>query len=191
MRDFFVWMNETPWSIALRESFYTWPIIELTHVATLMIFFGTIVMVDLRLLGLAFKDTPVSRIDRAVLPWTVGAFAVLVITGLLLLYSKPLVYFDKFFFRAKLVLIFLAMINILVFHFRVQKNQDEWDTAEKPPQSARISAAISLSAWIVVIVLGRFIAYDWYDCPKLKPGGFMHTFSGCPVYEVQNTGGAL
>ena len=69
----------------------------------------------------------------------------------------------------KLVFIALAMINIMWFHFRVQRNQDAWNTLAKPPLRARTSAVMSLCAWTAVITLGRFMAYDWYECGKPIP----------------------
>jgi hypothetical protein len=62
-----------------------------------------------------------------------------------------------------------ATINILVFHYRVQNDRERWDTDETPPRKARISAAVSIIAWVSVITFGRFIAYDWYECGKPLP----------------------
>lgn len=183
MRDFFLWMNETPWSVALRESFYVWPILEASHVMTLMLFVGTIIMVDLRLLGLAFRNVPVSELDRKILPLTIIGFALLVVTGLALFYAKPMVYYHSVFFRVKIVLIFAALVNILVFHFRVQRDQHKWDNDAKPPRSARVSAVLSLTAWILVVIVGRLIAYDWYNCEKLDPDSVISALADCPPIE--------
>ena len=48
-------------------------------------------------------------------------------------------------------------------------DRDRWDADPKPPRKARISAAVSISAWVLVITFGRFIAYDWYECGKPLP----------------------
>lgn len=176
-----LWMDGTDWSIALRESLLVWPALEASHIMTLMVFVGTIVIVDLRLLGVMFKNVPVSAIDRKVLPITMVGFAILVVTGLMLFYAKPLTYYNNMYFRLKLIVIAIAMINIVIFHFRVQHNQEKWDNDEKPPKSARIIAAISLSSWILVVVFGRLIAYgDWFHCHAVEEGGLVYTFSDCP-----------
>ena len=188
MRDFFLWMNETPWSVALRESFYVWPVIEASHVMSLMLFVGTIIMVDLRMLGLAFPNVPVSQFDKRILPLTITGFVLLLITGLLLFYAKPMVYYHSIFFRVKMVLVLAALINILIYHFRVQRDIETWDNEPKPPRSARISAVVSLTAWVLVVVAGRMIAYDWYNCEKLTPGGFVHTLAECPPIETASLG---
>ena len=180
MRDFFTWMNETPWSIALRESFVVWPLLEATHVLTIMLFVGTIIMVDLRLLGVAFRQVPVSEMTTRILPWTIGGFVVMIVTGLLLFYAKPLVYYHNIFFRVKIVVLLLAMANILYFHKRVQGNLAAWDLSQAIPRNARIAAVLSLSAWVMIVISGRLIAYDWYNCEKLDPVGTLSWMIDCP-----------
>ncbi|MGA0606758.1 DUF6644 family protein [Phenylobacterium sp. VNQ135] len=179
LRDFLVWLatelgkgkGEYPmsWSEALASSLNFWGLLEGTHVLTLMLFAGTIFLVDLRLLGVAFKRTPVSVISDRVLPLTVFGFVLMLLTGLALFYAKPLLYYHNLWFRLKLVFLAVALLNIMVFHWRVQRNRHEWDTAARPPAKTRLSAAVSLLSWILVITFGRFIAYDWYECGKALP----------------------
>lgn len=157
------------WSELLAGSLNFWGLLEGTHVLTLMLFAGTIFLVDLRLLGLAFRQTPVSVMSDRVLPLTVVGFLLMVATGLALFYAKPLLYYHNLWFRLKLIFLAVALINIMIFHWRVQRSRHEWDTAPRPPAAARASALVSLTAWILVIAFGRFIAYDWYECGKALP----------------------
>lgn len=180
MRDLIVWLNETSGSIALRESLLLWPVIEAAHVLTIMLFVGTIIMVDLRLLGLIFRDVRVSEMTSRILPWTIAGFILMVITGVLLFYAKPLLYFHNIFFRAKLIILIVAMINILIFHRVVHRGVTAWD-AGATPFPVRLSAGASLATWIGVIVLGRLIAYDWFNCEKLDPDDLVFQLNGCPV----------
>ena len=179
IRDFLVWLAtsagkgpgeyDQSWSDLLASSLNFWGLLEGTHVLTLMLFAGTIFVVDLRLLGLAFKRTPVSVVSDRVLPLTIFGMVLMVVTGVALFYAKPLLYYHNVWFRVKLIFLLLAMINIAIFHFRVQRNIGDWDTNAKPPAKARISAIISIASWILVITFGRFIAYDWYNCGKALP----------------------
>lgn len=179
LREFLVWMAtrlgkgpgeyDPTWSDLLAGSLNFWGLLEGTHVLTLMLFAGTIFMVDLRLLGVAFKKTPVSVLSDRVLPLTVFGFAIMVLTGVALFFAKPLVYYHNLWFRLKLIFLAFAIVNILVFHIRVQRDRQRWDTAARPPTPARISAVISLTSWLLVIMFGRFIAYDWFDCGKALP----------------------
>jgi uncharacterized membrane protein len=91
------------------------------------------------------------------------------VTGGLLFYAKPLLYYHNLWFRLKLIFLAIAIINIFIFHYKVQTDRDQWDTAVKPPRKARISALVSILSWVIVITFGRFIAYDWYECGKPLP----------------------
>jgi hypothetical protein len=179
IRDILVWVatvlgkgqgdTAMSWSEALASSLNFWGLLEGTHVLSLMLFAGTIFVVDLRLLGVTFRKTPVSVVSDRVLPLTVFGMVIMVITGVALFFAKPLLYYHSLWFRLKLVFLVVAAINIIVFHFRVQRNLHEWDTVEKPPGKARLSAAVSLLSWLLVITFGRFIAYDWTNCGKPLP----------------------
>jgi hypothetical protein len=193
MRDFLVWLQTRlgkgegelaqSWSEALLGSLNFWALLEGTHVLTLMLFAGTILIVDLRMLGAAFRRTPVSVLSARVLPLTVFGFVLMVATGLALFYAKPLVYYHNVWFRAKLVFLLLALLNIAIFHRRVQRNQAVWDNLAKPPVSVRAAAVVSLTAWVVVITMGRFMAYDWYECGKPMPD-YMNALQECAASEA-------
>ncbi len=157
------------WSEALLGSLNFWNLLEGTHLIVLMLFAGTIMVVDLRLLGVTFRKTKVSVISDRVLPLTVFSFLFVVITGLALLFAKPIFYYHTIWFRVKMVFLALALLNIVVFHGRVQATQGSWDADEVPPTPARFSAAASLILWTLVILCGRFIPYNWYECGKPQP----------------------
>jgi hypothetical protein len=179
IRDILVWVatalgkgqgdTAMSWSEALASSLNFWGLLEGTHVLSLMLFAGTIFVVDLRLLGVTFRKTPVSVVSDRVLPLTVFGLVIMVVTGTALFFAKPLLYYHSLWFRLKLVFLVVAAINIIIFHFRVQRTLHEWDSVEKPPGKARLSAAVSLLSWLLVITFGRFIAYDWTNCGKPQP----------------------
>ena len=177
------WLASTRWSIALHESLYAYPLIESTHVVTLLLFAGTVMMVDLRLLGVAFRDVPVSEMNARLLPWTVVGAVIMVTTGLLLFYAIPVRTYQSVWFRIKVVFLVAAAINVWIFHRRVQRDRERWDTHPKPPLGARVSAAVSLVLWSGIIVFGRMIAYNWFDCYRPQ-SDFVYWLAGC-VVEAQ------
>jgi len=154
------------WSEALLGSLNFWNLLEGSHLIGLMLFAGTILVVDLRLLGVTFRGTRVSVVSDRILPLTVFGFIFVIVTGLGLTFAKPLFYYHNIFFRVKMILIAIALVNILVFHSRIQATQDSWDAAAKPPGKARLAAAASLTIWFLVITCGRLIAYDFFECGK-------------------------
>jgi len=168
------------WSEALLGSLNFWGLLEGTHLIALMLFAGAILVVDLRLLGVTFRRTAVSVVSDAILPLTVFGFLFVVITGMGLFFARPVFYYHNIWFRAKMIMLALALLNILIFHSRIQKSQGAWDTLPKPPGCVRAAAAISLTAWLVVISFGRLIAYDWFECGKPQPA-FINWAEECAV----------
>jgi hypothetical protein len=180
VEKFVTWLGDTALSVALHESLYMYPIVESMHVIAITLFVGTIAMVDLRLLGLSFRDVPVSTMTSRVLPWTVAGFVVMIVTGLLLFYAIPVRTFHSVWFRTKMIFLLVAFINILFFHRYVRRDQPKWDTRAVPPLGSRISAVVSLTVWLTVIVMGRFIAYNWFDCDRPQTH-FVAWYAGCPA----------
>lgn len=162
------WLASTAGSVALHESQYAYPIIESVHVWTLCLFVGLAAMLDLRLMGAIMRDVPVSRVAARLLPWTITGFAIMVVSGLLLFYAIPVRSYQSIFFRFKLVLLVLAGINVWVFHSGIFLSVATWDTDRVPPRAARIAGAMSLLLWAAIIIMGRMIAYNWFDCDKTQ-----------------------
>lgn len=177
---------DTSLSAQLQSSERLWMLLEGTHVLTLMLFAGTILFVDLRLLGLVLRGTPVSRVTATVLPYTVGGFLVMIVTGLALFFANPFEYYHNFIFRLKVVFLLAAAVNIFLFHHRVQADLGAWDNAQRTPVGARVAAGVSLSLWIAVIVAGRYVAYDWFSCEGAS--GFVSVASGCKEHNATLAG---
>lgn len=174
------WLAATNGSIALHESLYMYPLVESVHVLTLCLFVGLAVMFDLRLLGLAFKQTPVSEVAK-LLPWTVAGFVVMVVTGLLLFYAIPVRTYQSVFFRAKVIFLIGAGLNVWLFQSRIYQRLAEWDHMVVTPRPARVAAVLSLFLWAAIIVAGRMIAYNWFDCDIQPQSAFINWAAGCVV----------
>jgi hypothetical protein len=163
LRAFFEWMGTTPWSVAIHESLLMYPLIESVHVLGITLFFGMIMMLDLRLLGYTLREVPVTDVVRRLLPWAFVGFVPMTISGLLLVYQEPLRAYDNYFFRAKAVMLVLAGLNALAFHTGIYKRVADWDRDPVAPYRARMAGAFSLILWCGVIIAGRLIAYNWFE----------------------------
>ena len=181
MLDFVVWLSETKWSIALHESLYLYPWIESTHVLSICLFFGTLLFVDLRLTGKVFNNLSVVDMNRKVLPLTLFGFLVMSVTGLLLFYAIPVRNYQNIFFRIKILLIVIAGINALFFHRRMSKEAKVWDKDSFIPNSMKNSAITSLVLWSSVIISGRMIAYNWFDCDRQPQPKWINALTSCEV----------
>lgn len=134
------------------------PNIEVVHVIAICIVFGTVAMMDLRLLGLASKENRVTELSRDALTWTWGAFVVAALSGVAMWMSKAHVYMRDPWFYAKMILIGVAGINMAIFHVVTWKTIAHWDRGP-PPKAARIAGFTSLALWIVVIFCARMIGF--------------------------------
>jgi hypothetical protein len=143
----------------IRNSLLLFPLIESTHVIGLSMVFGTIAIIDLRLLGVASTRRPFSRVASDVLKWTWGAFALTVATGLLMFITNATVYYHNFFFRSKMALLALAGINMLMFELTAARSIHRWDKERSAPLAGRAVAAVSLVIWISIIFVGRWIGF--------------------------------
>jgi hypothetical protein len=143
------------------DSGWEWlfPNIETCHVISLALVFGSILMVDLRLLGVAGRDSPVSRLSAECLPYTWTAFILAAITGTLLFTSKAHTYFYNLQFQLKFLFMGLAGLNMMLFHFGAYRRVFEWDSTLPPPPAARLAGALSIALWIAVIFCGRWIGF--------------------------------
>jgi hypothetical protein len=155
-------VDQMPSSIALRESRWVYPIVETAHVLGLCLFVGTAWLWDLRLLGVTLRRVPISQLSAQLLRWTAIGFAIMAISGLLLVFGDPLRFYSNVFFRVKLILLALAGLNALVFHRTVGRDTTSWDLTSVPPVRARLAGGLSLFLWAMVIVTGRLIAYNWF-----------------------------
>ena len=153
------WINETAFSQYLRESELAFPLTEAIHLIGLGISVGTIVWVDLRLMGKVMRDVRISEVVSRLEPWAIGGFTVMMLSGLLLFLGKPDNYYSTAAFKLKMLLLPLAGLNVLVFHRRVFPNVARWDEGVAAPWQGRMVGAVSMSFWIVIIVLGRWTAY--------------------------------
>jgi len=152
------WLQDLPLPTQIRESDWMFPTIETVHVFALVLVIGSIVTVDLRLLGFANRDRPFSQLAREMLPWTWTAFLVAAIAGALMFTSKALTYFGNIPFRIKMLCLLLAGMNMLYFHRVGSRNLASWD-ASKPPPRARFAGAASLLLWTIIVAAGRWIGF--------------------------------
>jgi len=155
----FVWLHDTAFGTLIRESTWAEPIIETIHVLTLTVFLGFVILLDLRLLDLALRRTPVSMVFRQLNPWLFGAFAVMLVTGISLFAGDPVLFYATIFFKLKMIMLLAAALNVVVFNLTLGRRLMQWDSLPVTPAGAKITGVLSLVLWISVVACGRGIAY--------------------------------
>jgi hypothetical protein len=175
----FEWLASTAGSIALHESLYMYPLVESVHVWALSLFLGLAAVLDVRLLGVALRQVPVSELVARLRPWMMAGFAVMIVSGLLLLYAIPVRTYQSLWFRSKLILLVLAGLNAALFHSGIYHTVASWDLAARIPRRAKLAGAASLLLWAAIVCSGRFIAYNWFDCDRQPQPPLVNLLAGC------------
>jgi len=160
MLELFHWIQNTAWATWFRQADLIFPLVEGSHILALSFSVGLILMLDLRLLGLAFRTEPVSRIMHQVMPWALPGFAVMFATGLLLFFAQAESAYGNSYFRLKMLMLALLSVNAAFYQYKYYPHMAEWDTAETIPWGPRVVAVASLVLWMGVIVFGRLTAYE-------------------------------
>jgi hypothetical protein len=143
----------------MRSSVHAMPWVNAVHVLCITLVFGSILVVDLRLLGLLDRQRAVTRVSEDMLGLTWAAFAGAVVSGGLFFAANASTYWFNDAFRFKMLAILLAGINMLAFQFITYRTVAAWDRDAPTPGSARLAGALSILLWTTVIVLGRMIGF--------------------------------
>jgi hypothetical protein len=159
LTELFQRLYETHWATVLRESDVAFPWVECVHVLAITSVVGSISVVDLRLLGLAWRDRPVGALLRHILPITWIAFGCAAASGFVLFASNAPTYARNPFLQLKMGLLVLAGVNMALFHLWSRRNLREWESAPLTPFRAKLAGAVSLLCWIGVVAAGRWIGF--------------------------------
>jgi hypothetical protein len=162
LRGLFEYVSELPSSIGIRESLYFSPYLTVSHVIVMAFVAGLVLMMDLRLMGLANMRTPFSELQRRLFPWQMFAMTLAAITGLTLAWADPMRFYVNIFFWLKMLMLVLAAINALAFHYTTYYSVAAWDTAPATPVAAKLAGGVSVVLWSLVIIAGRLIPYNWF-----------------------------
>jgi uncharacterized membrane protein len=144
---------------SVRQSLWLFPLIETVHLLGMTALVSTIAVFDLRLLGWVMRPERVSMLARRLFPWTWAGFAVQVITGGLLFSSEAVHVYNNPAFRLKMLLILLAGVHAVIFHFAVFRDVPAWDESKVMPMGAKLAGVTSILLWIGVVAAGRFIGF--------------------------------
>ena len=159
LMPYFEWLNETPVSIYIREDAFWYPFLIALHVLGNATGVGLILALDFRLLGWGMKKTPVSAIFHQLRPWAIAGLVYQMITGMLLFWSEPVKCYESAWFWYKMIAMFLALGNALLFDRTIYPSVAQWDTTLSLPARIKFAGGSSLVLWAVVIYSGRWLAY--------------------------------
>ena len=151
---FFEWLDQSDVGTTLRNSLVLYTSIEIIHLLGLALLVGTILIVDVGLLGFGMRLQPVSRIAKGLAPWTWAGLVVMALTGPLLLSSQALKCYHNRVFWTKMALLSLAII----FHFTIHRKAIAAGPGIGPTQ-ARLAGGLSLTLWVATAFAAKWIEF--------------------------------
>lgn len=150
--ELFSWCHQTAVAVAIRESLWLFPIIQIVHLLALAVLGGAVLVVDLRLLGLGLRGVAVRTLAREMSPWMTVSLAVITVSGAGMFLSEALLYYGNAAFAAKMA----GFGAALAFTYGVRRR---WTAAETDARGGRLVAVISITLWTSVAGAGRAIGF--------------------------------
>lgn len=146
-----------PLNLWIQDTYWVWPVLEITHFIGLSLLLGGLIIIDLRLAG-HFRTISLQATHQ-LLPFVLAGFGLNLLTGILFFYGDPMRYAINIGFQIKMVLVVIAGLNALLYYWKIHANISHWETLSAPPPLARVVAYTSLAVWGGVLIIGRLIPY--------------------------------
>jgi len=156
--QFLSFLEDSSWAENIRQSLWLYPALEIIHISGIVMLVGGALFFDLRLLGFS-KNLPVTGLSAYLLPLSRRGLLLVIPSGLLLFITNAKSLGVDPTFWLKMTLLVIAALNVLVFHQFIFKSAVPLKTEEKVPFPARVSALVSIMAWMAIIACGRLLAY--------------------------------
>ena len=151
----FEW-SEASWiGNAIRDSLWLFPVIEAIHLLGLCVLGGSILVVDLRMLGAGLRNTPIGQLARDVRPWLVASVAVMLLTGTALFASEAIKCYYNTSFWVKMTTLPFA----LLFTFTVRQRIAQMAGINTSARTRTVALA-SIALWFTVAAAGRWIGFS-------------------------------
>jgi hypothetical protein len=148
--SFCSWLEHSSWITVISNTAWLYAIFEVLHYFSLFVLVGSIVIVDLSILGVVGRSQTVPRLAEQLFPWMWTGFGVAVLSGFIMFATGAIAYFPDKVFRVKMLVILLAVI----FAIGVERNVPKWGQSPRIPLGAKLVALISLFLWIGTILAG-------------------------------------
>lgn len=161
MPELLDWLEATIVGRISRESLYGFQILVGIHILGLIFSVGVLLWVDLRMLGIALHGCRLSAVYRALSRWFLIGFTVMIVSGAALFAGFATSAYENTFFRIKILVMMLAGVNALVFHYMLRRMPVHAD-AGAPSSAVRLAGMFSIAFWAIVILCGRMMSYTLF-----------------------------
>jgi hypothetical protein len=155
------WLSQTALSLAIQSHEWVIPSLQSVHIVAIGVVLGSVLMIDLRIIGWAGRDQSLAQTTARFGPWLSWALFVLLVTGAAMIVGEPARQLLALSFWLKMGLVGIGSLVALMFKRSLERHGDHWETVRLEQKNVRVLAAVTFLIWIAVVVLGRLIAYDY------------------------------
>lgn len=161
MNQFAGWLSQTSLSLAIQSHEWVIPTIQSIHIVAIGVVLGSVFMIDLRILGWAWRDQTLTQTTARFGPWLSWALGVLLLSGAGMVVGEPARQLLALSFWLKMGLVAIGVLVALIFQRSLRLHERHWETTLVNRQGVKALAVVTLLVWACVVVLGRLIAYDY------------------------------
>lgn len=158
LNEFFLSLEYLPLAQHIGATWW-FPLMESVHVVSVTFMFGAILMLDLRVLGLAASRYPVRTMSRELVPWSSAALGIASVTGIAMFITRASAHAGNPAFQIKMLLLVVAGFNVAVFHLVVFPRHTDLRDKDVDPAAGRVVAASSIALWSCVMLAGRWVGH--------------------------------
>jgi hypothetical protein len=161
VKQFALWLSTTSPSIFIQQhNVWAIPAIQSIHIVGIAMVMGSVLMIDLRILGWAWADQTLRQTVRRFGPWLNGSLWLLLATGILMVIGEPVRELVTFSFWLKMTLVAIGALVATIFQQTLRRHEQQWEDALVHRRSIKALAILTFLIWVCIIILGRLIAYD-------------------------------
>lgn len=168
MVEFANWLQGTAASNLIQRELWMVPTIQSVHIIAIAFLVGAVLMITLSVLGVVGRDQSMATTNQRFAPWFWGALAILAVTGLLLIIGEPKRELLSFSFWAKMTVLAIGVSVAIAFQRHLKSRPEHWEVVSASPATKALAVG-TLIVWALVMILGRFIAFDAQIWGSLSP----------------------
>jgi hypothetical protein len=157
--EFSLWISKQPLSTLFDKTEWVIPVAQSIHILAIATSFSAVLMINLRIFGLAGESRTLQQTAERFLPWIKWALVTLLLTGVVMIIGEPIRELLNPAFWLKMVLIVAAILVNFWFQGSVRRNTALWTTTLRPSLAVRSGSVGVIALWCVIMALGRWIAY--------------------------------
>ena len=161
MKQFAEWLSTTLPSVFIQEhNAWAIPTIQSIHIVGLAMVMGSVLIIDLRILGWAGMDQTLRQTTSRFGPWLTASLWLLLATGMLMVIGEPVRELVTLSFWLKMTLVATGALVAAIFQKTLRQHEQHWEDTLVHRRSIKTLAILTFLIWVCIIVLGRLIAYD-------------------------------